>query len=310
MKFEYLEYLLAIESCGSINEASRKLYLKPQYLSGVLKKTEKEFGTEIFKRNYDGVVPTESGKFILDRFRKILELYKEAHFDFLYQSNEADRQIAQNVTFYTPDFIGSRYMTEILNITHQYFPNISLQMRIMPDNQIPNDVRNTPGSMGLFCLPENEEMPTMEGLSVIPLRKESMVLYADKGNKHARQIKSIYAEDALKLNLILYTTGNLEDSLPYRILSSYGKPNVQFAVNSVPVMMSLLQQGDYYCACSRVIEKDYDVIGIPFIEDEGVDFTSYFIHRTADDDSFVISSFTKIVQAAYQPISTGGSNQE
>lgn len=50
MKIEYLNYILEVWRCGSINAAAKVLYLSQSGLSSIIKSVEGELGYPIFER--------------------------------------------------------------------------------------------------------------------------------------------------------------------------------------------------------------------------------------------------------------------
>lgn len=65
MNLEQCRYLINIAEKGSINKASEELSISHQALSKMVKKLEKEFGCQIFRRNEQGVFLTTGGDKIL-----------------------------------------------------------------------------------------------------------------------------------------------------------------------------------------------------------------------------------------------------
>lgn len=66
MRLEQFEYLQAVDSCGSISAAARKLHITHQGLSIALRALEKELGVDLFERNFNGVSLNDDGRFVLN----------------------------------------------------------------------------------------------------------------------------------------------------------------------------------------------------------------------------------------------------
>ena len=56
MRIEHLKYLIAISDIGSINKASKALYINQQQLSKIVQHMEEDFGVKIFIRHSSGAV--------------------------------------------------------------------------------------------------------------------------------------------------------------------------------------------------------------------------------------------------------------
>ncbi len=61
MKIEYLNYILEVWRCGSINAAAKVLYLSQSGLSSIIKSVEGELGYPIFERGQNGIVASPQG---------------------------------------------------------------------------------------------------------------------------------------------------------------------------------------------------------------------------------------------------------
>jgi LysR family nitrogen assimilation transcriptional regulator len=73
MESRLLEYMLRVGELGSINKAALDLQLSQPALSRHIAALEEEMGTKLFTRTQGGVVPTESGKLLMERARPLLQ---------------------------------------------------------------------------------------------------------------------------------------------------------------------------------------------------------------------------------------------
>ena len=62
MNLKALEYLAAIEKYGSLNKASKSLYISQPSLTNAVKALEKELGYQILMRTNKGILFTDYGK--------------------------------------------------------------------------------------------------------------------------------------------------------------------------------------------------------------------------------------------------------
>lgn len=72
MESRLLEYMLRVAELGSINKAAADLRLSQPALSRHIAALEEEMGTKLFTRTQGGVIPTESGKLLIERARVLL----------------------------------------------------------------------------------------------------------------------------------------------------------------------------------------------------------------------------------------------
>ena len=73
MKLQQLVYAVRVAECGSITEASRRLYVSQPSITSSLRDLEVEMGITIFERSNRGVVVTEEGETFLGYARQVLE---------------------------------------------------------------------------------------------------------------------------------------------------------------------------------------------------------------------------------------------
>lgn len=73
MKLQQLVYAVRVAECGSITEASRRLYVSQPSITSSLRDLEIEMGITIFERSNRGVVVTEEGETFLGYARQVLE---------------------------------------------------------------------------------------------------------------------------------------------------------------------------------------------------------------------------------------------
>lgn len=70
-----LQFFVRLCRDGSIRKAAEALFISPQGLSKAMKNLEAELGVQLFTRSNEGVVPTEAGKIVAKRARKVLDEY-------------------------------------------------------------------------------------------------------------------------------------------------------------------------------------------------------------------------------------------
>ena len=66
-----LKYFITTVDCGSVAEASRKLYIAQPAISTAIKGLEDSFGVQLLIRHARGVTLTRPGEVLLDHARQI-----------------------------------------------------------------------------------------------------------------------------------------------------------------------------------------------------------------------------------------------
>lgn len=77
MNLEYLRYLQVVARCGSINKASKDLFLSQPHLSNIVRNIEEDIGVRIFKRLPSGVQLTPEGEVLLNHIDALLHEFSQ-----------------------------------------------------------------------------------------------------------------------------------------------------------------------------------------------------------------------------------------
>lgn len=73
MKLQQLRYVVKVAECGSITEASRRLFVSQPSITASIRDLENEMGVRIFERTNKGVVVSEEGETFLGYARQVLD---------------------------------------------------------------------------------------------------------------------------------------------------------------------------------------------------------------------------------------------
>ena len=72
MKLQQLRYVVKVAECGSITEASRRLFVSQPSITASIRDLENEMGVHIFERTNKGVIVSEEGETFLGYARQVL----------------------------------------------------------------------------------------------------------------------------------------------------------------------------------------------------------------------------------------------
>lgn len=73
MKLQQLRYVVKVAECGSITEASRRLFVSQPSITASIRDLENEMGVHIFERTNKGVIVSEEGEIFLGYARQVLD---------------------------------------------------------------------------------------------------------------------------------------------------------------------------------------------------------------------------------------------
>lgn len=76
MTIQQLQYVLEVKRAGSITQAAKNLFVTQSSVSCAIAALEKELGIHIFQRSWQGVVPTEDGRRVLEHAQGICEHHR------------------------------------------------------------------------------------------------------------------------------------------------------------------------------------------------------------------------------------------
>ena len=117
MTLEYLRYFVAACDCGSIQSASKQLFISAQGIGKGIQRLESSLGVKLLERTQTGVVPTEVGKLyyqqalVVEREIKKLDAIAEEH-----RNQEKQRlrigMLGRQKFFYGVDICRRAYMKE------------------------------------------------------------------------------------------------------------------------------------------------------------------------------------------------------
>lgn len=227
-----LLYILTIAEHGNITRAAQELFISQPSLSESLNKVEQEFGTTIFDRTQDGLVPTAFGLRYLDTARKILDRFKRLETEL----DEYRQMRRGKLTFGIPMNLGTYLLPKILPAFQELYPDITVQFKennsseldkLMLSGKLDFSVMHyeTPNEAIHYellaeddfylvmplALARTYSFPEYRPLSIYDLKaleKEPFLMVANR--QKLRQVAdSILAQLSIKPN-IRYTTKNME----------------------------------------------------------------------------------------------------
>src|SRR3546814_469327 len=94
MKLSNIRDILAVAEAGSLRAASRKLGITQPTMTRSIRDTENELGHVLFKRNANGVVPTEMGRIFVRRAIAIQAELRKIHEELTQAKGEFTGQVS------------------------------------------------------------------------------------------------------------------------------------------------------------------------------------------------------------------------
>ncbi|EGJ26781.1 LysR family transcriptional regulator [Streptococcus porcinus] len=146
MRLQQLHYIIKIVECGSMNEASKQLYITQPSLSNAVKDLENEMGIAIFNRTPKGITLTKDGVEFLSYARQIVE--QTSLLEDRYKNHNSNRDFfsvsSQHYAFVVNAFVSLLKKTDM----SQY----ELFLRETRTWEIIDDVKNFRSEIGVLFL--------------------------------------------------------------------------------------------------------------------------------------------------------------
>lgn len=256
MNISFLEYIIEISNCGSINKASQNLFLSQPNLSTIVKNIENEIGFKIFKRFNKGVTLTEEGEKFVRHGKNIIseiELIKNIPLNF-----KKDSQLSISCTY------SSTFMESFMEFK-QEFPCTKCEDLFKETGLIQTfqDVIEKKYRFSLFYCFDNrikEHMKIIKkyNLDIIILSDNikpmalvsSSGIYKDKNN--------ISFDQLTKAKFSTYENFAFEDWL--KVLGRDSKEHTLFVFDRGGLVDSVVR-GDYISVLMGKISKEQEALG-------------------------------------------------
>ncbi|MGF7244126.1 DNA-binding transcriptional LysR family regulator [Pseudomonas oryzihabitans] len=230
-----LKYFIAVVECGSVAEASRKLYIAQPSVSTAIRQLEESFNVQLFIRQHaNGMSLTPAGTRF---YRKAQELLRLAH-EFEQNALADNDVVAGQVDIGCYETVAPLYLPMLIAGFGERWPGIEIRMRDGEQQELIQAL--TGGSIDLAILFEHNLDNTIETAPLALPRQPYALLPAD--HRYARQAK-VSLEDLVLEPMILLDT---QPSRSYfvSIFTECGlTPNITFSSPSIEMVRGMVAQG-------------------------------------------------------------------
>lgn len=124
MDIKYLRNFIEIVECGSISEASRKLFIAQPALSNQVKNLEKTFDTKLLVRNARSVTLTDAGAILYKRIKDILNLLDAANKEI----SECTKGLMGTLWLGISPTLPDPNISALLLDFHEMYPAINIEL--------------------------------------------------------------------------------------------------------------------------------------------------------------------------------------
>lgn len=281
MKLQQLKYFIEVVSCGSINEAAKRLFVSQPSLSSAMKELEKEIGLELFTRTPKGIALSSDGAEFLGYARQVVE--QASLLEQRYLNKKPSRQLCsistQHYAFAVNAFVNL--------IRRSGADEYEFTLRETRTHEILEDVKNLRSEIGvLYMNPFNrkviEKLLREQHLDFHPLFTARPHIFISTANPLAEKA-SVTLEDLEDYPYLSFEQGEY-NSFFYseEILSTvYRKKSIH--VSDRATLFNLLIGLNGYTISTGIVSADLNgdqIVSVPLVADDEIE-VGWIAHHQA-----------------------------
>ena len=268
MTIQQLRYAIAIADCGSMNEASRELFISQPSLSETMKELEQEIGIQIFVRSNHGIEITPAGEEFLGYARQIRDQFALIQAKYI----DTTRKEIFSVSMQHYSFAVKAFVETVKKVGIDNF-DFSVQETTTYD--VIKNVKSFRSELGVIYLNDFNEkvlnhILTENGLEFIDLFTCDTYVYLWSGHPLAKQ-KVISMEELEAYPCLSFDQGRNRSLF----LAEEMKSDIEHArvirANDRATMLNLMIGLNGYTLCSGIICEELngdEYLAIPLKETE------------------------------------------
>ncbi len=230
-----LKYFVTTVECGSVAEASRKLYIAQPSISTAIKGLEESFGVQLFIRHHaQGVSLTPGGARFYRKAQELLRMAKEFE-----QNALADNDVvAGQIDIGCFETVAPLYLPRLIAGFRERYPGVEIRLHDGEQQELVQGL--TGGRFDLALFYEHGLDATITTEKLMPPQRPYALL--PEGHRFAAQKEVSLRDLALEPMILL-------DVLPSRtyFVSIFGElglsPNIAFSSPSIEMVRGMVGQG-------------------------------------------------------------------
>lgn len=236
MELRQLKYFIGVADTGSFSETSRRQFISQSAISQQIKMLEDELKAQLFSRQHNNVVLTESGTKLYPLAKQVLAHVEECHIRMKELKNLLCGELSIGLTYSLEPYMRDA-MTEFLRL----YPKVRLNARYKNLPELLRLLQNEEIDMMLSMIPTSPH----DFVDSIPLTEYRLAAVMSKSHSLARK-KTVTFRDLLPHKLILPEKGLRDrNAIESFIHKDTGELNVQAIVNDVNALLNIIQGTNY-----------------------------------------------------------------
>lgn len=244
MKLHQIRALVAINQCGSINEASQLLHVTQPALSRSIKDLEHELGLTLLQRSYKGMSLTEEGRRVIRHAQMMVESMRRLQVEVDNIHDVAVGEVSVGVTSLTAMLPG---FEQCLNAFRTRNPRVRLKVIEQRPTIILQRVRD--GTLDFALTSQQNTQRLNLDWEAVQRIKGSVVCSADNPLRYSRSLRQLQHAHWISLDEVddrssqFYQMFEVNDiHLPQRVTEC----------TAVLLALNLIKSADAFMTLSRV----------------------------------------------------------
>jgi len=169
MTLRHLKIFVTVCDCGSITEASRKLYVSQPSISAAIKDIEEEYQIKLFDRISKRLLLTEPGSRLLEQARFLMKQYDSIELTLRNWDQNGVLRVVSSIT------IGNRFLSDFVSTFKLRHENIRIKVAINSSEKIEAMVLENELDFGLI-----ESVPHHKNIESSIFLKDELVIICAK----------------------------------------------------------------------------------------------------------------------------------
>lgn len=235
MNIQQLEYIIAVDYYRHFARAADHCHVTQATLSMMIKKLEEELSVKIFDRSRQPVVPTETGKKILNQAKVILQETDRLHTIVKEDQGELNGELRIGIIPTLAPYLLPLFISSFLD----KYPRVHLKISELTTDEIIRKLERHDLDAGLLSTPLNQP-----SLSEEPLFYEEFVVYASPEEKLLKK-KYVLANDIDINRLCLLEEGHCLRAQVFNFcelrLKGPRRHQLDFATGSIETLKKMVE---------------------------------------------------------------------
>ena len=269
MKLQQLRYVVKVAECGSITEASRRLFVSQPSITASIRDLENEMGVHIFERTNKGVIVSEEGETFLGYARQVLD-----QADLLEDKYKGTSEQVPHFSVSCQHY--SFAVNAFVDVIREFdAARYDFTLREEQTHEIIEDVAHMKSELGILYLSEHNREVIERMLTANELVFEGLFCAAPHvfvcADHPLAGYSSVTLEDLEDYPFLSYEQGSYNSFYYSEELTSTFERRKNIRVRDRATLFNLVMGLNGYTVCSGVISHELNgpgIISIPLDVDE------------------------------------------